>query len=392
VTSPLETRLSRRSLLGIAAGGLGAILLRCNDEETTEPGPGATPGIDLPVTNLEAMIGQMLMLGFRGYEMTPDNDIYAELQSGRLGNVVLFDFDVPNGEAVRNIASPAQVADLCQSIARLTPVRPLIGTDQEGGLIARLKPAYGFPPTPSHQELGALDNLDATRDAASRIAAMLAGAGINMNLAPVVDVNVNPTNPIIGDIERSFSADPEEVARQALAYIDGHHAEGVLTDLKHFPGHGSSTADSHLGFVDVTDTWSEDELIPYRRIVSAGKADAVMTAHIFNAKLDPEYPATLSQRTITGILRDQLGFDGVIITDDMQMGAIRNFYDYETAVVQSVIAGADIVAVANNSIYDPQASRRAFDAILNAVRDGRLSEARIEASFQRIMAVKSRLS
>lgn len=208
----------------------------------------------------------------------------------------------------------------------------------------------------------------------------------------MVDVNVNATNPIIGAIGRSFSRNPDVVAEQALTFIETHHEHDVLCTLKHFPGHGSSKADSHLGFVDVTETWSERELIPFRRVIQAGKADAVMTAHIFNEDWDPEYPATLSYATITGMLRGQMGYDGVVITDDMQMGAIANFYEFPEAVEAAVLAGADIIAIANNSVYVPTAGADAFAAIMDAVHVGRITEQRIEQSYQRIMRLKSRLA
>ncbi len=164
---------------------------------------------------------------------------------------------------------------------------------------------------------------------------------------PVVDVATNPDNPVIAGLGRSFSADPAIVAAQAGAYIDGHHAKGIKCTIKHFPGHGSSQGDTHLGFVDVTDTWSEDELIPYRDLLGQGKVDAVMTAHIFNAHLDPELPATLSPAVVTGLLREQLGYDGVVISDDMQMRAITDLFKMEKAFELAILAGIDIVAVTN---------------------------------------------
>jgi beta-N-acetylhexosaminidase len=342
---------------------------------------------------LEEKIGQMLMIGFRGFSVTTGDGVFADIAEGRVGSTVLFDFDVPSGTTRRNIESPSQVLKLTRDLQSLSSRRVLIAADQEGGIVARLKPSNGFPATFSAQELGDRDDLQATRRAAGEMAATLAQYGINLNLAPVVDVNVNPDNPVIGGIERSFSADPEKVAEQAIAFIDAHHEHGVLTTLKHFPGHGSSEADSHLGFVDVTGTWSDRELIPYREIISAKRADAIMTAHIFNSTLDPEFPATLSKRTITDVLREQLGYDGVIITDDMMMGAIANFYNFEDAVVAAVEAGADIVAVANNSpAYVPDISARTYNALVRAAMTGRLSESRIDESYRRIMDLKGRLS
>ena len=175
--------------------------------------------------------------------------------------------------------------------------------------------------------------------------------------------------------------------------IGAHHDYGVLTTLKHFPGHGSSTGDSHQGFVDVTNTWSEIELRPFGNIIQAGMCDVVMTAHIFNANLDAGYPATLSKPTITGLLREQLGWDGVVITDDMGMGAITQYYGFETAAELAVEAGADILAYANNStVYDPTIPARAFQVIKGMVESGAIKESRIDQSYRRIMQLKERLA
>jgi beta-N-acetylhexosaminidase len=223
------------------------------------------------------------------------------------------------------------------------------------------------------------------------MAKTLAELGINLNLAPVVDVNTNPDNPIIAKYERSFSADPEIVTEHALEFIKAHHEQGVLCTLKHFPGHGSSTGDSHLGVVDVTDTWARTELEPYANIIQAGQADAIMTAHVFNANLDSEYPATLSRPTITGILREELGYGGVVISDDMQMGAIADHYGFETAIQKSIEAGVDIIAIANNSVYEEDIAARTVALIKQLVQDGRVDEARIHESYQRIQRLKSKL-
>ncbi len=358
---------------------------------TPTPQPTATP---VPSVSVETMIGQMLLVGFRGYGLDTQQPIYDMFKSGRVGNTVLFDYDVPSsGAQARNVQSPQQVAFLTTQIQSLMPTPALISTDQEGGEVARLGPQYGFPRTISEQDLGAQNDPDKTQAAGADIGKTLAAAGINLDLAPVVDVNVNPNNPIIGALERSFSSDPEVVARQALAYIDGLHSAGVLSTLKHFPGHGSSTADSHLGFVDVSSTWSQQELIPFQRVIEAGRADAVMTAHIFNSNLDPKYPATLSKATITGVLRDQLGFDGVVLTDDMQMGAIRNYYSFNDALEAAINAGADVISLSNNGdTYNPTVGDDAFNAILDAVHAGRITEDRIHDSYQRIMKLKARLT
>jgi beta-N-acetylhexosaminidase len=268
----------------------------------------------------------------------------------------------------------------------------LISVDQEGGQVARLRPDKGFPETVSPLFLGNRNDLDLTYRYASGMAEAMAAAGINLNLAPVVDVNVNPSNPAIGLHERSFSADPEVVAQQALTFIQAHHDSGVLCTLKHFAGHGSSTADSHLGFVDVTTTWTESELIPFQRVIEAGQADAIMTAHIFNANIDPTYPGTLSEATINGLLRTQLGYDGVVITDDMQMGAISQYFGFDRAIELAIFAGSDIISVANTLSYDPNAAQRTFDAVMAAVARGSVTEDRIDQSYRRILLLKTRLA
>jgi beta-N-acetylhexosaminidase len=173
-----------------------------------------------------------------------------------------------------------------------------------------------------------------------------------------------------------------------LSYIAAHHQQGVLTTLKHFPGHGSSRSDSHLGFTDVSDTWTRNELEPYARIIEAGQADAVMTAHVFNTRLDKQYPATLSSATINGLLRGELGFDGVVISDDMQMAAITAHYGFETAIRKALEAGVDILVFGNNLRYDEEIVPRAIAVIRKLVDTGVVSEARIDQSWQRIMRLK----
>jgi beta-N-acetylhexosaminidase len=351
--------------------------------------PGLTPTAISP--SLDEKIGQMIMVGFRGLELWEGNPILEDLRERHIGGVVLFDYDVPTQTRLRNVCSPEQVTALCAALQTAAGGSLLIAVDQEGGHIARLKERYGFPATLSEQELGSADDLSATRKNAETIATTLKAAGFNLNLAPVVDLNLNPDNPIIGQLGRSFSADSAVVTRHAAEVIRVHHENGVLTTLKHFPGHGSSKEDSHLGFVDVTDSWQEIELQPYKDLIAAGLVDAVMTAHIFNAHLDPELPATLSRPIINGLLREQLGFDGVVISDDMQMGAIRDRYGFEAAIQHAIEAGVDILAIANNSIFDPTVAAQAITVIKGLLRDKVITPERIDQSYARIARLKARL-
>ncbi|HXG42788.1 MAG TPA: glycoside hydrolase family 3 N-terminal domain-containing protein [Dehalococcoidia bacterium] len=336
------------------------------------------------------MIAQLLVVGFRGLTAA-EADVAAVIREEGLGGVVLFDFDVPTRSPLRNVQSPQQVRELTRGLQALSSAPLIICVDQEGGRVARLNEGHGFPPTVSHEELGRRNDVAYTRQQAGQMAATLASVGINLNLAPVVDINVNPDNPVIGRLGRSFSADPRIVTTQAREFVRAHREHGVLCTLKHFPGHGSSSQDSHLGFVDVTQSWSPEELLPYRELIASGDADVVMTAHVFNARLDPQHPATLSRRTITGLLREELGFDGVVISDDMQMGAIRDHYSYEGAVELALNAGVDVLAIANNSVYEPDIARRTIDLIERLVREGRVPEGRIRESYARVQRLKSRL-
>lgn len=343
-----------------------------------------------PSDSLSIKIGQMLMVGFRGLDASSDPTFEKALRAGQIGGVVLFDYDVPSKSPVRNIESPEQVRRLTAELQRLAPTPVFIAIDQEGGRVCRLKPARGFPPTASAAHLGALNNADSTREAAGSTAALLKRLGINMNLAPVVDVNVNPENPVIGKLNRSFSSDPAVVARQARLVVDAFNRHGIIAVLKHFPGHGSSTTDTHKDFTDVTSTWSKTELEPYRALIRDGYRDPVMTAHVFNAHIDSHYPATLSKATIDGLLRKQLGFHGVVISDDMQMKAIADRYGLEQAIRLAINTGVDVLLFGNNVSYDPEIAEKANAIIRRLVENGSISPERIDQSYRRIMALKQR--
>ena len=348
----------------------------------------------LPAT-LREKIGQLLLLGFKGSTAADTGRIVRDLQEHAIGSVILFDLDMTgtiDGGAPgrRNIESPAQVRDLVAHLQAQARWPLLVSIDQEGGRVNRLKPAYGFPESVSHEELGARDDLAETRRQAELTARTLAAAGINWNLAPVVDLDANPDNPIIKGKRRSFAADPEKAARHAAAFVEGHRAHGVLTCLKHFPGHGSAMGDTHLGFVDVTQTWHERELVPFERLIAAGRCDSVMSAHVFHAGLDPEVPSTMSRAVITGILRERLGFAGVVTSDDMEMKAITSRYGLEKSVPAALAAGVDVLCFGNNLAYDPDIAGKVVGIIERAVRDGQIPEQRIHESCARVLALKRR--
>lgn len=350
-------------------------------------------GCKQPVPKTENIIdaqrlGQMIMVGFRGTELSEDSTIFQDLSKRNISGVVLFDRDVITGNRSRNIENPTQLMQLSNRIIAATPNSPFIAVDQEGGLVNRLKESKGFPKSVSAEYLGDLDNEDSTRHYAQMMAQEFMVVRTNTNFAPVVDVNTNPDNPVIGKLERSYSSDPEKVAEHAGYVIDEYSKEGILSVLKHFPGHGSSTTDSHLGFTDVTNTWDEKELIPYKRLFAEKDIRAVMTAHIFNANIDSVWPATLSEKTINGLLRDSLGFDGVVFSDDMQMDAIRSEYGLEMAIQQAINAGVDVLIFGNNLHYEPDIAERAIGIIQRLLHEGKIEKETIERSLARIDSLK----
>jgi beta-N-acetylhexosaminidase len=397
--------ITRRGFLSAVGGGLvGLVLAACGISRSPQATPSApvlllspTPTLAPTPTSMSGpslrdRIGQMLLVGFRGLTVEEATDMAADIRDRNLGGILLFDTDQPTHGAVRNVESPTQVTALVAGLQKVARIPLLVAIDEEGGLVARLDERHGFPPTTSAVKLGARGDATFTEEAGKKIAETLASVGVNFNLAPVVDLNVNPTNPIIGSLGRSFSANPAVVTAQAEAFVKGHRAIGVRTTLKHFPGHGSSTGDTHLGVVDVTGTWSATELEPFANVIRDGLAEAVLTAHVFNAKLDSQHPATLSQPTITGILRQQMGWDGLVLSDDMQMGAIRQAYGYKDALRLAILAGVDVLTIAQQQVYEAGIVGQTIDIIEGLVHAGSVAEARIDESYRRIQAFKAGLS
>ena len=354
------------------------------------PAEGGTPERDAP-DSLGIKIGQMIMTGFRGSEAANCAAVLRDIEMLHIGGVILFDYDVPAKSALRNVLSPVQLRALTAALQKQSPLRLFIAIDQEGGRVNRLKAKYGFPASVSQRALGRMGSPDSARAAGERTARTLADAGITVNFAPALDLEANPDNPVIAKLERSFSADPDVVTKLGRAMIDGFHSRGILCAIKHFPGHGSSAGDTHAGFVDVTNTWTRRELLPFAALIREGRCDMVMTAHIVNRHLDPLYPSTLSHNVITSLLRDSLGFSGVVVSDDLQMKAISDSYGFEEAIHCAVDAGIDILLFGNNAgVFDERVASKAVTALRHLVASGAITEARIDASFRRIMALKNR--
>lgn len=336
---------------------------------------------------LEEKIGQLLLVGFRGLELSADSEVLGHIRSGKVGGIILFDYDVINKEFVRNIASAEQVRRLNETLQDAARIPLFVSVDQEGGRVLRLKPRYGFPALPSQRYLGEWDNLDSTRYYAALNAKNMRDLGFNLNFAPVVDLNLVTESGVIGYLERSFSADPEVVARHAGMIAEESYRYGVIPVLKHFPGHGSARDDSHYGITDVTETWTEEELKPYRLLLEAGYKGGVMTAHVFNKNIDPVYPATLSAAAMR-LLREDLGYSGVVFSDDMHMKAVSEQYGLEEAILLSLAAGVDVFCFGNNLLYDAAIPDKFRKIVLDGIAAGRISTDRIEAAFARVMVLK----
>jgi beta-N-acetylhexosaminidase len=281
----------------------------------------------------------------------------------------------------RNIASPEQLASLT---AQLRSERDdvLVAIDEEGGDVTRLEVRTGSS-FPGNHALGAVDDVDLTRAVAHELGRRLAECGVNLNWAPSADVNSNPSNPVIG--VRSFGADPELVARHTAAYVTGLQAAGVAACTKHFPGHGDTAVDSHhaLPRIDAESSVLERrELLPFRAAIAAGTR-AVMSAHILVPTLDPDHPATLSPHILTDLLRGRLGYDGLIVTDAIEMQAIAATYGIERGSVIAIAAGADALCV-GGGLADDETVRRLRDALVSAVRAGELPEERLAEAAERV--------
>ncbi|WP_405990875.1 glycoside hydrolase family 3 protein [Streptomyces sp. NBC_00986] len=281
----------------------------------------------------------------------------------------------------RNIASPEQLSSLT---AQLRSERDdvLVAIDEEGGDVTRLEARTGSS-FPGNHALGAVDDVELTRAVAHELGRRLAACGVNLNWAPSADVNSNPSNPVIG--VRSFGADPELVARHTAAYVTGLQSAGVAACTKHFPGHGDTAVDSHhaLPRIDAGSTVLEQrELLPFRAAIAAGSR-AVMSAHILVPTLDPDRPATLSLRILTDLLRGQLAYDGLIVTDGMEMQAIAATYGIERGSVLAIAAGADAICV-GGGLADDETVRRLRDALVGAVRSGELPEERLAEAAERV--------
>ncbi|MDH3346742.1 MAG: beta-N-acetylhexosaminidase [Desulfobulbaceae bacterium] len=336
-------------------------------------------------------LGQLFLIGFDGCEIDDQHPVVEDIVDRRAGGVILFARNVDGSR--QNISSPQQLAKLTLDLQRYAHTELLIAVDQEGGQVCRLREQDGFSSTVSAHFLGQGDDIMETAARSGQLAQSLKDCGVNFNLAPVVDLDRNPENPVIGRFGRSFGSDPDKVIRHSSAFIAEHHKKNICCCLKHFPGHGSSGQDSHLGFTDVSELWHVDELAPYRSLIKQGCVDAVMSAHVVNRRLDDSgLPATLSERMLKGILRQELGFEGVIISDDLQMRAITDEWSLGQAVCSAVKAGVDLLVIGNNLVRDRGSLAEAISALQEAITRKEISEKHIQTSLRRISTLKQKIA
>ncbi len=353
-------------------------------------GPSEVPSIHA-APGLDRMIGQMIVVGFRGANPSDPGvvEVRRQIGQGVIGGVMLM---------APNIVAPGQTARLNKSILQAGPsgLPPIISVDQEGGFVQRLSRKNGYSAYPSAWSV-ANDASYASSDRAlpvyQKMARELRLSGFNTNFGPVVDLNLHPQNPIIGRYKRSFSDQPARVTDYASLFCAAHRQQGLLTSAKHFPGHGSSRADSHKGFTDISKWWNAVELEPYRSL--AKDVDMIMVGHLFHPKFadGPGVPASLSRAAIDYVKSPQaIGFKGVVVTDDMERGAVRKNFGFEDSIVRAVNSGVDILLYSNTAAPNPRLGARIHGVIRKAVEDGRIDRHRIADAYDRITRMKQNLA
>ncbi len=330
---------------------------------------------------LKKLIGRMLVVGFENEKIDENSKIVKDIQKYDLGGVILFDRFYHDRNRTKNISSPRQLQLLTSRLKSFSKKPMLISIDQEGGKVSRLKPIYGFEKIPSAKKISEMP-LEEAQSIYENQAKMIKNNGINCDFAPVVDLAVNQENRVIVGLERSYGSSPKIVTSYAKIFMNSLKKENIISVLKHFPGHGSSLGDSHKGFVDISKTWSQKELVPYQNLINSNDVDMIMSAHVFNSVLDAKYPATLSYTINTKLLREKMGFKGVLISDDLQMKAISKHYSLKESLTLAINSGVDILLFGNQLAYND--IDELVEVIFSQVQNGVIPYKRILESNRRI--------
>ncbi|MGB9771140.1 MAG: glycoside hydrolase family 3 N-terminal domain-containing protein [Candidatus Kapaibacteriota bacterium] len=345
--------------------------------------------MNLHELNLDEKIAQMIIVGFRGLVLEDEGWLSDFLSQGRLGGVILFEKDFQTAKE-RNIANRTQLVNLINQIKNISRYFPFIAIDQEGGSVSRLNSSNGFEDFPSAEMIAEKGDISYAKTIYSELARNLSLVGCNVNFAPVVDLCLNPDNGVIVKKKRCYSSDPEVVVSFAEIFIQSLLEKNVLPVAKHFPGHGSALGDTHTSWVDVTYFWKSIELKPYEILNTKGLLDAVMVGHLFNKNIDPLYPASLSHIWIEEVLRKQIGFKGLVFTDDLQMRAIADNFSFEEVVEIGLNAGVDVFVFANQIEYEEQLPLEFIKIAKKLIQTRKISEERIDKSVERIIYYKNK--
>ena len=351
---------------------------------------------------LSEMTGQMIITGFRGDGTDKNNPDFVaitnQIKKKQIGGVILFDTSessllqkIPGKHNYNpNIKSVSQVKNLTNYLQSLSSTKLFIAIDQEGGAVQRLKPEHGFISTPSAQEM-AKENISNTYDIAYNMGTKLSEIGINTNFAPVLDINVNPESETIGKLGRSFSNNADIVIEHGTAFAKGLTDANIINAFKHFPGYGSTTANAHYKQTDITNTYTDYELKPWQTVLkNQNPLSMVMMSHVVNQNID-FVPASLSAKTIKQI-RD-FGFDGVIISDDIDMLLRQGKYDTKTTIKMAINAGNDILLFNNRNFqYDKDRGQNINKIIIDMVKSGEIPKTRIKESYNRIIKLKKHIN
>jgi len=362
-----ESKLDRRTLVkALTASAVTA--------------PAILTATRVDAASVQAMAGQLLVVGFPGSGPSSGSakTLAGHISAGRAGGALFLRHNIKSGSGAKALAG--MFANAGSGV--------LNAIDQEGGKVQRLGKKHGFTSIPTANWVGNNKSLAEAKALYTRAGRELRSAGFNVNMAPTVDIQ-DPRNPVIGKYDRGFSSDVNKISSYAGAFIQGFASAGVACSIKHFPGHGSSRSDSHNGFVDISDTWKPEEIVPFQKLAS--QSPMVMGGHLYHPEFsNGRSPVTFSQKALVSKLRKGLGYNGVIITDDLDMGAIRKRFQLKEAIILALAAGNDLLLLSNSLSYDADLPANAAGWITQAVKDGRVSQGSLKSSYNRVMAVKKR--
>lgn len=331
---------------------------------------------------VEDVVGQMILVGFDGNTANSQGfkTVVEQIKQGDISGVIFFEKNIKNKTELQKMTSILSTLD----------EEPFIAIDQEGGSVQRLNAKNGSRFYPDARTIAQENSIRNAYEVYHEMAKELKDMNFNLNFGPCIDLIVNP-NSLIAKSRRGYSADPVVVEKFGKEFISAHNEFGIVTSLKHFPGHGSPDGDTHLGLVDATKTWGRKELLPYHLLKDENHLQTVMISHIYNKTLDSEHPASLSYKITTGMLREKMGYQGVVVTDDLDMGAIKDNYLLEDVVIGAINAGSDILIFSNFKQQDPTLPRKISKIVEDAITEKKISRNRLEESYDRIAKLKKNM-